>query len=76
MAEGQEKPTIMIPFSTICHVINTHKKQHSYLDISYDIKKCPYEEGDLYDKNKEDITEEIEHLKKHCVREFWHGPQL
>ena len=68
--EDQDKPAITIPFSTIQHVIHAHEKQHSYLDISRNIKKRPFEEGDLYDKNKEDVTEEIKRLRKRRVKDL------
>ena len=60
---------ITILFSTIRHVIDAHEKQQSYLDISCDIKKCPHDEGDFYDKNKEDVAGEIKHLKRPCVED-------
>ena len=60
---------ITIPFSTLQHVISTHEKQQSYLDISHDIKKHPCDEMDLYDRNKEDVAGELEHLKKPHVED-------
>ena len=67
--KDQDKPAITIPFSTIQHVINTHEKQQSYQDISCDIKKHAHDEGDFYDKNKEDVTGEIEHLKRPHIKD-------
>jgi hypothetical protein len=63
-AKDQDKPAITIPFSTIHRVIDAHEKQQSYLDISRVIKKRPHDEGDFYDKNKEDVAGEIERLKR------------
>jgi hypothetical protein len=63
-AEDQDTPAITIPFSTIRRVISVHEKQQSYLDISRDIKKRPHDEGDFYDRNKEDVAGEIERLKR------------
>ena len=67
--EDQDKPAITIPFSMIRHVINTHEKQQSYQDISHDIKKCAHDEGDFYNKNKEDVAGEIECLKRPRIEE-------
>jgi hypothetical protein len=69
-AENQDKPVITIPFSMLQHVISAHEKQQNYFEISCNIKKCPYDGGDLYEKkNREDVAGEIEYLKKPHVED-------
>jgi len=62
--EVENQPMITIPFSTLQYVISTHKKQQNYFKISHNIKKHPYDGGDLYEKkNKEDVAGERKCLK-------------
>ena len=50
-ARDQDKPVITILFSAIQCIIDAHEKQHSYLEISHDIKKHQHEVEDFYNKS-------------------------
>ena len=46
-------------------MIDAHLKQQTYIEISCDMKKCQYDEENLYDReNNVDVMAEIEHLKR------------
>ena len=67
-AEDEDKPAITIPFSMLRDVINAHEELQSFVDVSRNIKKHPWDEEDSDDnRNVGDLLEEILRLKKPWV---------
>jgi hypothetical protein len=69
--EDEDKPAIIILFLTFQHVLEAHEKEQAYSELSdgIDVKKCLWDEMDpLGKRDKEDLREEVKHLKRCWVQ--------